>query len=254
VGFTQDGESVVLTIGGTMEILNLEGEVVGANEIGGRSFWARTSRRFNQLYVVGGAGDMMRVSLPDLTMEQRRPVATQRTPGNADRDMLGGLSPDERWIGLYTQSQSLQWIPIDDKGEIGSPQRSEIFPRVLRFSRSGRRFAVVTTNEEVWIGTLQDESPGVSVQLPGKGFADAAFALKPGTIGPDPVKSEFGWHVIKVVDKRRQPAPSFEESRGQIEQQLTRDLIAAHMAELRADAKIELFNIDGSPVVDTPKK
>ena len=85
-------------------------------------------------------------------------------------------------------------------------------------------------------------------------FADAAFALKPGTIGPDPVKSEFGWHVIKVVDKRRQPAPSFEESRGQIEQQLTRDLIAAHMAELRADAKIELFNIDGSPVVDTPKK
>lgn len=85
-------------------------------------------------------------------------------------------------------------------------------------------------------------------------FADAAFALKPGTIGPDPVKSEFGWHVIKVVDKRRQPAASFEDSRGQIEQQLTRDLIAAHMAELRADAKIELFNIDGSPVVDTPKK
>ena len=85
-------------------------------------------------------------------------------------------------------------------------------------------------------------------------FADAAFALRPGTMVPGPVKSELGWHVIKVVDKRRQPAPSFEESRGQIEQQLTRDLIAAHMAELRAYAKIELFNIDGSPVADTPKK
>ena len=84
-------------------------------------------------------------------------------------------------------------------------------------------------------------------------FADAAFALKPGTIGSYPVKSKFGWHVIRVVDKRRQPAPSFEESRGQIEQQLTRDLIAAHMSELRADAKIELFNIDGSPATDTSK-
>jgi len=85
-------------------------------------------------------------------------------------------------------------------------------------------------------------------------FADAAFAIEPGSVGPDPVESEFGWHVIKVFDKRRQPAPSFEESRGEIEQQLTRDLIAAHMAKLRADSKIELFNIDGSPIEDAPKQ
>lgn len=85
-------------------------------------------------------------------------------------------------------------------------------------------------------------------------FADAAFAIEPGSIGPDPVQSEFGWHVIKVFDKRRQPAPSFEESRGEIEQQLTRDLIAAHMADLRADSKIELFNLDGSPIEDAPKQ
>lgn len=85
-------------------------------------------------------------------------------------------------------------------------------------------------------------------------FANAAFDIEPGTVGPEPVQSDFGWHVIKVIDKRRQPAPSFEESRGQIEQQLTRDLIAAHMAELRADSEIELFNIDGSPIEDAPKQ
>lgn len=85
-------------------------------------------------------------------------------------------------------------------------------------------------------------------------FADAAFAIEPGSVGPDPVESEFGWHVIKVFDKRRQPAPTFEESRGEIEQQLTRDLIAAHMAKLRADSEIELFNIDGSPIEDAPKQ
>ena len=85
-------------------------------------------------------------------------------------------------------------------------------------------------------------------------FSDAAFALEPGTVGPDPVKTEFGWHVIKVVDKRRQPPPTFEESRASIEEQLTRDIIAAHMTKLRADAKIEMFNIDGSPIEDAPKK
>jgi peptidyl-prolyl cis-trans isomerase C len=87
-----------------------------------------------------------------------------------------------------------------------------------------------------------------------KPFADAAFAIEPRSVGPDPVQTEFGWHVIKVFDKRRQPVPSFEESRAQIEQQLTRDLIAAHMAELRAGAEIELFNLDGSPVEDAPKQ
>lgn len=87
-----------------------------------------------------------------------------------------------------------------------------------------------------------------------KPFADAAFAIEPGNVGPDPVQSDFGWHVIQVVDKRRQPAPSFEESLPQLEQQLTRELIATHMAELRAGAEIEMFNLDGSPVEGPPKQ
>jgi len=83
-------------------------------------------------------------------------------------------------------------------------------------------------------------------------FSSAAFAIEPGAIGPDPVQTEHGWHVIKVLDKRRQPAPSFEESLPTLEQQLTRELIATHMAQLRAKAEIEIFNLDGSPVEGTP--
>ncbi len=79
-------------------------------------------------------------------------------------------------------------------------------------------------------------------------FSSAAFAIEPGEVGHDPVQSEHGWHVIKVFDKRRQPAPGFEEARPVLEQQLTRELIAAHMTGLRGKAEITLFNLDGSPV------
>ena len=83
-------------------------------------------------------------------------------------------------------------------------------------------------------------------------FSSAAFAIEPGSVGPDPVQTDFGWHVIKVLDKRRQPAPTFEESLPTLEQQLTRELIATHMAELRSKAEITMFNLDGSPVEGTP--
>lgn len=85
-------------------------------------------------------------------------------------------------------------------------------------------------------------------------FSSAAFAIEPGAIGPDPVQTDFGWHVIKVLDKRRQPAPTFEESLPTLEQQLTRELIAAHMADLRSKAEITMFNLDGSPVEAAPRQ
>ena len=78
-------------------------------------------------------------------------------------------------------------------------------------------------------------------------FATAAFSLEIGAVGPDPVQTQFGWHIIKVFDKRRQPPAGFEESRARIQDLLTREFITAHMAELRAGAEIETFNLDGSP-------
>lgn len=69
-------------------------------------------------------------------------------------------------------------------------------------------------------------------------FADVAFKLDKGKIS-DPVKTQFGWHVIKVEDKRVKPAPKFEEVKPQIEQYVTRKAQAELVTGLRANAKIE---------------
>jgi peptidyl-prolyl cis-trans isomerase C len=71
-------------------------------------------------------------------------------------------------------------------------------------------------------------------------FATVAFSLPEGKIS-GPVKTQFGWHVIKVEDKRTKPKPTFDEVKPQIEQYVTRKAQADLITKLRAEAKIEKF-------------
>ncbi|MGC9270987.1 peptidylprolyl isomerase [Acidiphilium sp.] len=80
-----------------------------------------------------------------------------------------------------------------------------------------------------------------------KPFADAAFALKPGTYTKTPVQSQFGWHIIKSQGKREKPAPSFDEVKDKIRQTMTDAAITAALQNARAGLTIKLFNPDGSP-------
>src|SRR6201995_966826 len=69
-------------------------------------------------------------------------------------------------------------------------------------------------------------------------FSTAAFALEPGKIS-DPVKSQFGWHIIKVEEKRNRKPPEFDQVKGQIETYVTRKAQAEYVAKLRTAAKVE---------------
>ncbi|MBR0673612.1 peptidylprolyl isomerase [Neoroseomonas soli] len=77
-------------------------------------------------------------------------------------------------------------------------------------------------------------------------FAEAAFTLQAGQISENPVRSPFGWHVIKVEDRRRAAAPPFEEVSSAIRQQLLEAEVSAAVERARGEARIERFNLDGS--------
>jgi peptidyl-prolyl cis-trans isomerase C len=85
-------------------------------------------------------------------------------------------------------------------------------------------------------------------------FSEAAFKLKKGEYTKTPVKTQFGWHIIKVEDRRMAAPPSFDETKDELQNQMARDVITQRIAELRKDAKVETFAIDGSPMPPAPAK
>lgn len=84
-------------------------------------------------------------------------------------------------------------------------------------------------------------------------LAEAAFALRPGQVGETPVRTQFGWHVVKVEERREQPRPSFEEAEPALRRTASEEVAEALVERLRAAARIERFGLDGSPLPATPR-
>ena len=77
-------------------------------------------------------------------------------------------------------------------------------------------------------------------------FADAAFALQPGQVSDKPVHTQYGWHVIKLQERRTVPPASFEQAREGLRNQMIQEALQKLVAGALAEVKVERFNIDGS--------
>ncbi len=84
-------------------------------------------------------------------------------------------------------------------------------------------------------------------------FAEAAFALDKGQFTETPVKTQFGWHVIKVEDRRAAKPPAVEDVSETLRADLAREIGSAYIQGLREKADVQRFNPDGSPLKDGGK-
>ena len=107
----------------------------------------------------------------------------------------------------------------------------------------GGDFAALAKENSVDAGSKEN---GGMLGFFGKGqmvpqFEQAAFALEKGQVSK-PVQSQFGWHIIKVEDKRQKPPPTFDQVKGQILGSLMKSQAQSILGGLRKSAKIEYLD------------
>ncbi len=82
-------------------------------------------------------------------------------------------------------------------------------------------------------------------------FADAAFAMNPGDISTEPVKTQYGYHIIKVEDKKEPHQQSYDEVKADLTKQLQESEVKTKLqelvAKLKKDAKIEYLDDNYNP-------
>jgi peptidyl-prolyl cis-trans isomerase C len=83
-----------------------------------------------------------------------------------------------------------------------------------------------------------------------KSFADAVISLKPGEYTHKPIQTQYGWHVIELVDTRDVAAPPFDSVKQRLEQSLSAKKFRAYTDELMRNAKIDKT----AAATDTTKK
>lgn len=79
-------------------------------------------------------------------------------------------------------------------------------------------------------------------------FADATFKMKKGEITKAPIKTQFGFHVVEVEDRRDRPAPDYELVKPQIAANERREILNELVEAWRKKADVEMYDINGKPI------
>ena len=160
---------------------------------------------------------------------------------------LAGLVTDERIRAAY--DAEIRARPVEEEvraRHILVPTETEA-REALAEIRAGADFNAVAQRRSAGPGAREGGDLGFFKRgdmVPE--FAEAAFALQAGQISAAPVRSPFGWHIIRVDERRSSAPPPFEEARETLRQRLFEAEISTVVERARSAAKIERFNLDGS--------
>ncbi len=84
-------------------------------------------------------------------------------------------------------------------------------------------------------------------------FADLVFGLQPGQVGANPIRNEYGWHVVKVEERRQVAPPTLAEAQPAIRQELLGHAVQQAVEQARGQVIIRRFNLDGTELETGPR-
>ena len=164
-------------------------------------------------------------------------------------------------IGSQVTEEALQKIYSETKSEMASGDQikarhilldnEEKAVEIIKKLQAGEDFAKLASE----YSTGPSAASGGDLGWFGEGqmvpeFSKAAFALNPGDIVTKPVKTQFGWHIILVEDRKVSAPPSFDEAKEQLASTMSQKLLKELIETLRTKAKIVRFKADGTPIKD----
>lgn len=112
--------------------------------------------------------------------------------------------------------------------------------------KSGKDFAQLATKNSIGPSAQRGGDLGYfTAPEMVKPFSDVAFSLKKGQVSDKPVKTQFGWHVIKVEDVRTRKVPPYEKVKPQVEREVWEKLGEDFLRQYRVQTKVQRYSLDG---------
>lgn len=190
------------------------------------------------------------------------PDFARRLAYQRDKALMNGLyekigrdaSTDAELRRVYDEVAGQQKAETEAKARHILVASEEEAKGVLRRLKAGEDFAKVADEVSKDPGSKGGDLGWFSADRMVPEFSTAAFKLEKGQIS-DPVKSQFGWHVIKLEDKRAKSFPAFEAVKDQVKSYVAQKAQDDRIMKLREGAKVEKPEAGPAPVpAPAPKK
>jgi peptidyl-prolyl cis-trans isomerase C len=190
------------------------------------------------------------------------PDFARRLAYQRDKALMNGLyekigrdaSTDTELRRVYDEVAGQQKAEVEAKARHILVASEEEAKAVIRRLRAGEDFAKVADQVSKDPGSKGGDLGWFTADRMVPEFSTAAFKLEKGQIS-DPVKSQFGWHVIKLEDKRAKSFPAFDAVKDQVKSYVAQKAQDDRIMKLREGAKIEKLEAAPAPLpAPTPGK